>query len=102
MSDIPSYKTRQDQEQGLSDIQDKVLALLPIPSAILSIFGSSIIIYVALKTREQKKWTPYTRLLMGLSVCDIIASISQDFCAQVIVQECGHSATMLLAVRLEP
>lgn len=62
--------------ERLSDTQEKVLAILPIPSAILSIFGSSVILYIALKSRERRKWTPYTRLLIGLSICDIIASIT--------------------------
>eukprot|EP00980_Cylindrotheca_fusiformis_P017211 scaffold5297_cov104-Cylindrotheca_fusiformis.AAC.4 len=51
-----------------------VLAILPIPSAILSIFGSSVILYMALKSREERKWTPYTRLLIGLSIFDIFSS----------------------------
>jgi hypothetical protein len=60
----------------LTDDQERVLAILPIPSAILSILGSSAIIYRALKSREQRKWTPYERLLLAMSICDIIASIA--------------------------
>jgi hypothetical protein len=60
----------------LSDDQERVLAILPIPSAILSILGSSAIIYMALKSRQQRKWTPYKRLLLAMSICDIIASIT--------------------------
>lgn len=56
--------------------QAKVLAILPIPSAILSVIGSSLIIYMALKSRQRGRWTPYTRLLFGLSVCEIIYSIT--------------------------
>jgi hypothetical protein len=61
---------------GISDAQDKVLAILPIPSAILSILGSSAIIYTAVKRRRRRKWTPYMRLLLGLSICDVIASVT--------------------------
>eukprot|EP00980_Cylindrotheca_fusiformis_P020397 scaffold7423_cov122-Cylindrotheca_fusiformis.AAC.1 len=65
-----------DEFQRLSDEQEKALAILPIPSAALSILGSSAILYMALKSRERRKWTPYTRLLIGLSIYDIIASAS--------------------------
>ena len=64
------------QHEGLTPAQDKALSLLPIPSAILSIFGSSVILYMAISTRRERKWTTYTRLLIGLSVCDIISSVS--------------------------
>lgn len=65
-----------DLPPGLSDTQDKLLALLPIPSSILSIIGSSVIIYMILLNHGQQKWTPYSRLLLGMSICDIISSIS--------------------------
>jgi hypothetical protein len=60
--------------EKLSDAQEKVLAILPIPSALLSIFGSSVIIYMAVKTRRKHAWTPYTRLLLAMSIYDIIFS----------------------------
>ncbi|CAJ1960328.1 unnamed protein product [Cylindrotheca closterium] len=59
-----------------SRAQEMALAILPIPSAILSIIGSSIIIYMSVSTRRKRKWTPYTRLLLGLSFYDIVASIT--------------------------
>ncbi|CAJ1960326.1 unnamed protein product [Cylindrotheca closterium] len=62
--------------EGLSRAQEMALAILPIPSAILSIIGSSIIIYMSVSTRRKRKWTPYTRLLLGLSFYDIVASIT--------------------------
>eukprot|EP00980_Cylindrotheca_fusiformis_P027761 scaffold22558_cov116-Cylindrotheca_fusiformis.AAC.10 len=65
-----------DGLQRLSDEQDKVLAILPIPSATLSIIGSSTILYMSLKSRTRRKWTPYTRLLIGLSIYDIFSSVS--------------------------
>ncbi|CAJ1939085.1 unnamed protein product [Cylindrotheca closterium] len=73
----------QDLPPGLSDAQDKLLAVLPIPSSVLSIIGSSVIIYMLLHNHrgrgrgfQQRRWTPYTRLLLGMSICDIISSIS--------------------------
>mmetsp|Transcript_18649 Transcript_18649/g.46158 ORF Transcript_18649/g.46158 Transcript_18649/m.46158 type:complete len:668 (-) Transcript_18649:1205-3208(-) len=56
--------------------QEMALAILPIPSAILSIIGSSIIIYMSVSTRRKRKWTPYTRLMLCLSFYDIVASIT--------------------------
>lgn len=60
----------------LSTSQQIILAILPIPSSILSIIGSTVIIYIARKSREAKGWNPYHRLLLGMSVCDIIFSIT--------------------------
>ena len=60
----------------LSTSQQIILAILPIPSSILSVIGSTVIIYIARKSREAKGWNPYHRLLLGMSVCDIIFSIT--------------------------
>eukprot|EP00980_Cylindrotheca_fusiformis_P011757 scaffold2799_cov117-Cylindrotheca_fusiformis.AAC.4 len=68
-----SRNSLQDEE-GLTDPQEMLLAILPIPSAILSIFGSSLILFIAKKSREKRRWTPYTRLLLGLSIFDIFSS----------------------------
>jgi hypothetical protein len=65
----------QDYET-LSPSQYKVLSVLPIPTAILSIVGSTAIIYMVARSRRRKEWTPYKRLLFGMSVCDIILSIN--------------------------
>ena len=65
-----------ESSQRLSDVQEHLLALLPIPASILSILGSSIIIYIALDSRSRRKWSPYTRLLIGLSISDIVSSIN--------------------------
>jgi len=62
--------------RSLSDVQKTILDILPIPSAVLSIFGSSIIIYMAYLSRKSRPWTPYNRLLVGMSVFDIITSIA--------------------------
>jgi len=87
----PTIDTMQEaQHEGLTTAQDKVLSILPIPSAILSIFGSSIIIYMAVSTRRQRQWTTYTRLLLGLSICDIISSVSLAFAAFMRRPESGR------------
>ncbi|CAJ1931670.1 unnamed protein product [Cylindrotheca closterium] len=65
-----------EASQRLSEVQERLLAVLPIPACILSILGSSIIILIALDSRKRKKWSPYTRLLIGLSVSDIVSSIN--------------------------
>lgn len=71
------------------DAQYKAIALLPIPSAILSVFGSLAIIHMAWQkcgggrkkndgggTRQQgAKWTPYNRLLVGMSATDVLFSL---------------------------
>ncbi|KAL3936992.1 MAG: hypothetical protein SGBAC_007807 [Bacillariaceae sp.] len=75
---------------GLSDVQEMVLALVPIPSAALSIFGSTCIIYMSLKSRNERLWTPYTRLLMGMSICDIISSMTLAVAAFMRPQESGR------------
>lgn len=68
-SSLPQY-------EQLSDVQEQVLAILPIPSAVMSVLGSFLIIFMALKSRERKDWTPYTRLLIAMSTCDIVFSIT--------------------------
>eukprot|EP00526_Cylindrotheca_closterium_P009862 CAMPEP_0113645340 /NCGR_PEP_ID=MMETSP0017_2-20120614/23894_1 /TAXON_ID=2856 /ORGANISM="Cylindrotheca closterium" /LENGTH=426 /DNA_ID=CAMNT_0000557061 /DNA_START=65 /DNA_END=1345 /DNA_ORIENTATION=- /assembly_acc=CAM_ASM_000147 len=60
----------------LSDGQQKLLAILPIFSAFLSIFGSWIIILMAFKSRRNKPWTPYHGLLVAMSLCDILGSLT--------------------------
>ena len=61
--------------ESLSESQTIILAILPIPSAVLSIVGRVTIIYVACQSRAERKSTPYTRLLIGLSGSDIIFSL---------------------------
>lgn len=60
----------------LSDSQQKLLALLPIPSAILSVIGSIVIITMAFKSARQGPWTPYHGLLTAMSFCNIISAIT--------------------------
>jgi hypothetical protein len=60
----------------LSDDQEKVLIFLQIFSAFLSLIGSSTIVFKIVRgvTRKQPT-TPYDRIILGLSSCDIIASL---------------------------
>eukprot|EP00980_Cylindrotheca_fusiformis_P010753 scaffold2429_cov106-Cylindrotheca_fusiformis.AAC.4 len=62
--------------RSLSVGRKRLLAVLPIPSAILSVLGSSVIIYMALRSRKSKPWTPYNRLLIGMSSYDVISSMT--------------------------
>lgn len=87
MDDSAGYSFR-----SLSDVQKKVLAVLPIPSAILSVLGSSIIIYMAIQSRKSKPWTPYNRLLLAMSVCDIVASITLGMAAFLYPKETSNKA----------
>ena len=65
----------------LTDPQEKVMALLILPSACVSILGSAAIIVMASKSiikqrKHNRTTTPYTRLLLGMSCCDVIFSIT--------------------------
>lgn len=64
--------------RSISENQKKLVAVLPIPSAILSLIGSSIIVSMALKSRRNttKKWTPYNRLVTAMSCFDIVTSLT--------------------------
>jgi hypothetical protein len=62
------------QISPLTDRQEVTLSLLMVLSASLSILGSSTIVYKVVRNRSQT--TPYDRIMMGLSLTDIIASLS--------------------------
>lgn len=74
----------------LSDKQEMVLAILPIPSAILSIFGSFVIIAMAFKSHRKTPWTPYHGLLTGMSMFDILFSITLAAGSFLYPQETSH------------
>lgn len=63
-----------NQISPLSDAQEQLLSGLTLLSAFLSILGSSTIIFKICQTLRTSK--PYERLLLGLSITDIIASSS--------------------------
>jgi hypothetical protein len=54
--------------------QQKVLTFLPILPGILSLAGSLSVIYVILKDRRKKLKLVYHRLILGMSVMDVIAT----------------------------
>eukprot|EP00934_Nitzschia_sp_Nitz4_P005342 Nitzschia sp. Nitz4//scaffold7_size249615//165961//167400//NITZ4_001190-RA/size249615-processed-gene-0.149-mRNA-1//1//CDS//3329558481//5332//frame0 len=58
----------------LTDGQEVVLSVLGLISGTLSVFGSSVIIFKILHNLYRA--TPYDRLLLALSSCDIIASLT--------------------------
>lgn len=58
----------------LSEDRQQVVNILLVISAVLSILGSSTIIYKIL--RNIKKATPYDRIMLGLSGCDIVGSFA--------------------------
>eukprot|EP00980_Cylindrotheca_fusiformis_P021066 scaffold8070_cov117-Cylindrotheca_fusiformis.AAC.14 len=63
------------QEASLtSGAQHNTVAVCSILSAISSIFGSSLFLRLAVKPKRKRKWTPCTRLMVGLIICDIISS----------------------------
>ena len=57
---------------SLSETQDKILSLLPVFSAALSIWGSANIIWMVIKSDKK---TTYRRILLGLSCSDLISSL---------------------------
>eukprot|EP00980_Cylindrotheca_fusiformis_P021848 scaffold8682_cov122-Cylindrotheca_fusiformis.AAC.5 len=60
-----------------SDSQQKVISILVIPSSILSFIGSSLIVHCV--RNEKQKRSPYRRLMLALSICDIISTIGYIF-----------------------
>lgn len=73
-----------------ADARYKTIALLPIPSACLSIFGSWTIIQMAFRIARSKGWTTYNRLLVAMSLCDILVSSHLAFAAFLKPQETSH------------
>jgi hypothetical protein len=64
----------QGDVSSLSDGQEIILSVLMICSGVLSILGSSTIVYRVAENKTRTK--PYDRIMLGLSVCDIVASFS--------------------------
>jgi len=61
----------------LSDVQEIVLIVLLICAATLSLLGSCTIVFKILRgLARNQTTTPYDRIILGLSSCDIIASIT--------------------------
>jgi hypothetical protein len=69
MEDDPYFYT-----SSLTVGQETAMAFFPIFSGLLSVIGSSVIIFQV--TCKSKRVTPYKRILFGLSSCDIVASLT--------------------------
>jgi len=70
-----------DQEDpsidGISDEQRTVLNVLEICASSLSVIGSATIVFKILHDRAQNgSMNPYDRIMLGLSSCDIFASVT--------------------------
>ena len=83
--------------RSLSENQKKLVAVLPIPSAILSLIGSAIIVYMGLQSRwnTSKKWTPYNRLVTAMSFFDIITSITLGLAPFLYPKETSDKAWVI-------
>ncbi|CAJ1967354.1 unnamed protein product [Cylindrotheca closterium] len=62
--------------KSLTDGQEALLALLPIPSGILGIMGSWVVIQMAFRMRKAQSWSPYQALLTGMNVCSIFYTMT--------------------------
>ena len=61
----------------LSDNQEILLILFQIFSAILSLIGSSVIVFKIVRhINQNNSSTPYDRIILGLSSCDIVSSFT--------------------------
>jgi hypothetical protein len=57
-------------------VRFRLLAILPLLTAPLSVAGSSLIIYTILAERRKKLEGVYHRLMLGMSTADFISSLS--------------------------
>ncbi|KAL3942602.1 MAG: hypothetical protein SGBAC_003234 [Bacillariaceae sp.] len=60
----------------LTDSQEMILALLPIPSALLSVVGSLVVITMAFKSHRSKPWSPYHGLITAMSICAVLSALT--------------------------
>jgi len=76
-SSMPSSMSTSQEISDLSDSQEITIIIIQMCAATLSLIGSSIIVFKILRTlAKQKRTTPYDRIILGLSSCDILASIT--------------------------
>lgn len=81
MSLIHNHKEYWDEQQHieaaiLSESQQKILAILPHVTGALSLIGSCSILYNIWKDRSRKMEQPYYRILLGMSLFDVVVSSS--------------------------
>lgn len=76
--DMMNYTASDDYElSDLSDKQEMILSILLVCSAILSVVGSCTIVFKIVRSLcRNQTTTPYDRIILGLSCCDIIASFT--------------------------
>lgn len=74
-------------DSTLTDTQGKVLSLLPVLSACLSIWGSASIIHMVLSSDKR---TPYRRILLGMSCCDVVSSFNFALQAFLVPAATSH------------
>ena len=61
---------------GLNEAQLKAIAIVPKIPAGLSIIGSAFIAYLVIRNPKKEVWTPYHRILLSMSLCDVCSSIA--------------------------
>ncbi len=75
---ITNYTASEDYDlSDLSDKQEMVLSILLVCSAFLSVVGSCTIVFKIFRSLcRNQTTTPYDRIILGLSCCDIVASFT--------------------------
>jgi hypothetical protein len=80
----------------LSDNQEILLAVLQLSSATLSLVGSYTIVYkIVLNLNRNKTTTPYELIMLGLSGCDILASVTYAMGPFLLPRETSQRITAL-------
>ncbi len=76
--DMTNYTASGDYElSDLSDKQEMILSIFLVSSAILSVVGSCTIVFKIVRSLCRNQTTsPYDRIVLGLSCCDIVASFT--------------------------
>jgi len=75
------------QESNLSDNQEKALSLLPLLPSVLSVSASCIIIISVVGDSHK---SPYKRILLALSVSDILSSVTIALQAFLVPRETSY------------
>jgi hypothetical protein len=84
----PFITTAPTTTTTLTDGQEVVLSMLLVVSGVLSILGSSTIIYKVAKNRDKAK--SYERLMFGLSTCDIIGGVGYALTPFLLPRTTSH------------
>jgi hypothetical protein len=83
-----------DEISDLSDAQNIAMAAGAFPSALLSLGGSLVIIYTVVQTRGHIMGS-YECILLGLSVCDIILTVSWTLAPFLTPKDASQRITAL-------